>query len=62
MPWFKWFDDSKTPIVIDGVARWNTYESNGNQVFDMPQFLRDRGGPLDDQDTSNFARGPYAFS
>jgi hypothetical protein len=61
MPWFKWWDTSINPPVLDGVPRYNTFidPENGEETFDLPTFM------YDGFNAGGFAKlknGPYSFS
>ena len=62
MPWFKWWDSSKNPPVLDGVPRYNTFKDpeNGREVFILPAFMLDR--PLDADEFTKLKNGPFSFS
>jgi hypothetical protein len=62
MPWFKWWDTSQNPPVLDGVPRYNTFTSpeSGIEVFVLPPFMAD--STLDASGYEKLKNGPYAFS
>jgi hypothetical protein len=62
MPWFKWWDTSKNPPLLDGVPRYNTYidPKNGREAFIIPAFMSN--SPLDADGFAKLKDGPFSFS
>ncbi|OXV12203.1 hypothetical protein Egran_00036 [Elaphomyces granulatus] len=62
MPWFKWWDTSKNPPVLDGVPRYNTFidPENGREAFIIPAFMSN--WPLDASGFTKLKNGPFSFT
>ena len=62
MPWFKWWDTSQNPPVLDGVPRYNTFTDpvSGSEGFILPPFMAD--WTLDASGFKKLENGPFSFS